>query len=547
MNRAWDFFKSNKKYWVLLGLVLLGSYGFAITHHSIGIDDTCIELYFEDGIAPAMGRWCIYLLGKVINITSFAPWFMELVSTLIFAVSVTLWAMLFYRILGDKVSWAVYCMFACVFVSCPLISEVYVYYLHNGLCTGYGVVALALHALLDVFVVSSSWKKRICSGIISVVGLLVSIGFYESFLLVFAFGAIMVLFLLLDAKGQEEKYIAKPFRWAGVVAGIAMASILLRSVVLHALQFIFGYSIPENYTVGYRSIFENLGQDKGELMMALKKYIIMYWANAYAYFPIAVLVAGFLIIGLYALVWKRNIWMVLCSLAMGVLPALLVIIEGYPTHYRASQYVPLVGAFALLLVGKELCERKTSKYVKWAGVAGALILIFNQCADMNKWFYVDYLKYQDAENVMRRIAYDLESQYDTSKPIVFRGAYMVPYEICKDAYVEYGSEKYYKITRIADLLGEHVKDKFNDSRAFRIAETPLNSTLQWGVTAFDGTATQLGEFWKMLGCDNFIIEQNLTVIENAEQYMIESGMPGYPQEGYIAELEDYIIVNLTSN
>lgn len=45
----------------------------------------------------------------------------------------------------------------------------------------------------------------------------------------------------------------------------------------------------------------------------------------------------------------------------------------------------------------------------------------------------------------------------------------------------------------------------------------------------------------MQGFD-FVIETDLEKIEQAEE--LRTGMPSFPQEGYIKEFEEYIIINL---
>ena len=219
----------------------------------------------------------------------------------------------------------------------------------------------------------------------------------------------------------------------------------------------------------------------------------------------------------------------------------MVVIEGKDTYYRAAQYVPLIGAFAVFLL-----LRLVKEYLPGVCMAASVtlmsVLLWNQCAETNQWFYVDYMKYQDARKVMEQVAYDLEKGYDTAKPIVFRGAYYVPYGIVKDAYLEFDSAQYGWIRGIGDLIDPHLVEKYNaeDGHGYVFAETPVNSVLRWGVTAFDDTASQLGNFMKMLGCD-FVIETDLLKIEEAQG--ITDDMPHFPGEGYIRDCGEYIIVN----
>jgi len=42
-------------------VVAIVTYGFFLTHASIGLDDTGIERYFIEGWAPYVGRWVLFL------------------------------------------------------------------------------------------------------------------------------------------------------------------------------------------------------------------------------------------------------------------------------------------------------------------------------------------------------------------------------------------------------------------------------------------------------------------------------------------------------
>ncbi len=546
MKSLWkdmSFFLTNKIYMMLVSIVAVGSYGFAITHQTIGIDDTAIGMYFgEDGLAPAMGRWVIYLLNKLISLDAFLPWMTELIAVMIFLLSVTLWCVLWYRIVGNQVHILGYAIFSALFISCPLISEVFVYYLHNGICLAYGLTALSLLLILEAMK-ECKLKARILYVIASIALLTTALGCYESFIIVYIMGMIFMFFLL--RKDHKDGYTVKVLPWMGALVTTVAACVMLRSVLLRVLRLIFGYSIPDSFTVGYRNIFENLGQSKADFFMAIKKFWVMYYLNGVCYLPITVLVlaiAALICFAIYKSVRQKDILLVLSMLAVPFVPVTMVLIEGMPTHYRASQYVPLIGAFAIFLAFKEWNYDKMPKGVSVVAVVAAFALIWNQSVDMNRWFYVDYLKYEDTKTVMNHIAYDLESKYDLLKPVVFRGPYDVPYEIAKDAYLSFSSDEYRFMKSVADMVDVHLLEKFNgeNGRGYVFAETPVNSTLRWGITAFDGTAKQLQAFWEMHGY-GIKVETDLEKIAEAEALRI--GMPTYPKEGYIKETEEYIIVN----
>lgn len=555
-----------KTFIIVLSLVAACSYGYAIMNPIIGMDDTAIGLYFAEGMAPYVGRWTLFVINKFLKLDEFAPWMMELISVLVLMLSVTLWCVLFRRICRKRVqiplwSWLVV---ACMFISCPLISEVFVFYLHNGICLSYGLVALAILYLLesvkretneDAKQKRENCRDKMKNLVVASVFLTIALGCYESFAIVFVMGAVLGFFLLrrLHGKmGEESEYQTQVLAWIVNGAFVGAVSLVLRTVILKVINVIYGLEKFDFYNVSYRSLFGGLLHNSADLFMVLKRFWLKYYVNAICYLPIRVLVIALVLIGLYGLyhgIRKRDIWLPICFTGIIILPVLMCIIEGVETRYRTAQYVPLIGAFAALLILAELWlfgEKKKNLIFLCCFIFG--VLIFNQCANMNKWFYVDDMKYQHFKETMNQVAYDLERDFDTSKPIVLTGAYKVPYEIAADGYSSFSSEEYRWIWLVTDVVDPHLKEKYyaSNGKGYVFTETPVTSTLQWGITAFDGTAKQLFEFWEMHG-HSFVCETDKEKIAEAEKICKEKQMAGYPEEGYIFEGEEFIIVNLEKN
>ena len=78
MKKLWEefqYFFQQKIYVIILCLTAICGYGFEMTHPSIGIDDTAVSLYLEDGLEVVMGRWFIYLINKIFHLSDFSPLF----------------------------------------------------------------------------------------------------------------------------------------------------------------------------------------------------------------------------------------------------------------------------------------------------------------------------------------------------------------------------------------------------------------------------------------------------------------------------------------
>ena len=548
MKRLWKdiyAFLSCKVYIFSMIIVAMCAYGFAITHHSIGMDDTAVAMYFEDGLAPYVGRWTLYVLNQIVDISSFLPWIVEFVSVIILIFSVTLWCVLWQRVVDTMPLWS-YALVGGIFMSCPLISEVFVFYLHNGICIGYGLIAFALIEFTEAVNkgIRKGWKDLLIASFLSSVAM----GCYESFAAVYVIGA-LTCFLAIRVKEQAQDTMLNSKLLVWLEAGVLSLgmSMLIRMVVLQVIKCVEDGEKFAGYTVLYRKAFGDIFTIPGELAMILKRFYAMYCVNGIVYLPIAVLCAAIVICVLYAFgkaIRHKDGGIILCVMAMFTTPIFMAILEGNVTRYRSAQYVPVVCAFAVVLVLQQL-EHVKSDVLKWAAYLIGIVLIFNQCVDMNRWFWVDYLKYQDAKRVMDQVAYDIESSCDISKPIVFRGGYEVPNSIRSVAYVSFGSKEHQRISKLLDPIDVHLQEKYWDSIGYNFVEGPNISTLQWGVTAFNGTAQQLIEFWRMHGIGELYCATDLAMIEEAQNVMTENDMPGYPEKGYVREFEDYIIVNLS--
>ena len=237
---------------------------------------------------------------------------------------------------------------------------------------------------------------------------------------------------------------------------------------------------------------------------------------------------------------------------------LLAVVEGKATLYRSAQFLPLVCAFGMLAaslwvsgVVNSLVQNGAGagKAVRWRkyvaqvvrmvfGVAAASVL-WNQCTDLNKWFYVDYNKYQYTKEYMCRVGDALQRDFDLSKPVIFTGQWENPKSIVKDAYVDIGSEDFFKMKRITDMVDEHLLEKFYRTHGVWVAQTPSLSVVSWGKYAF-GTNEELVRFMAHHGYEIRPLLDD-SYYEEAELHGVD--MPNFPQEGSIEDMGDYIIVH----
>ncbi len=559
MKRYWNElqgFLHHKVYMLGMVLTALCSYGYFITHSTIGVDDTAVSAYYgETGLGPLTGRWTMYLLNKFVRVDRYAPWMTDLLGVIFLVLSVTVWCVLFKTVIDQYVqlSPTYYLPFGALFLSCPLIAEVYIYQLHNGIGMSYGLTAGALIAVLEAMRYEISRRERVRRVLIAIGLLSLALGCYETFISVFAMGGLMLVILLqvIRVRCEADQMVYRTHFGVFLLAGIVtlLGSLIVRTLMHVIVVGIFDLSFPEHSSMFYRSSLSTMIEALPEMTMNLKRLYLLYYANGVAYLPIAFLVLGLVLLGIMGIVEvirSRNVIPLICAILLPLVPVAMCIAEGYPTHYRSAQYVPLVFAFAVLMMTLHLSRcRKEHHVLQVVAALVAAVCIYNQCEDMNQWFYVDVRKYENVCQVLTKVAQDLEDGFDTSKPICLRGGYHVPYAVSSEAYISFDSAQFRLIAALTDPIDPTLKEKYygENGKGYIFAETPVYSTLQWGITAFDGTAGQLFDLWEHLGYQ-FSCLTDYDLIEEAEQYRGATDMPSYPSPGYIVDAGDYLIVNL---
>ena len=141
------------------------------------------------------------------------------------------------------------------------------------------------------------------------------------------------------------------------------------------------------------------------------------------------------------------------------------------------------------------------------------LLVLIQSADMNRWFFNDYVRSEKEGYVVHTLATKLQSGYDLSKPVIFTN--------CPDHWQKDGG---YLMTHLypgADVNG--------------------NSVIYWcGNTVTDYCPTFISDLFRLYGYD-FLVSPTVELAQAAQE--AAEGMPIWPQNGCIREFDDFIAVN----
>lgn len=552
MERYWKDIKDILRsgvYIFCVGFVAFCAYGYEFMHLSIGIDDTAVALYYEDGLEPIMGRWVLFLLNKILRLSKFSPVVPEAFSVLFLCLAATVYCVLFRKLIGEWFDKAAQILFSCLFVSYPFISFVFRFYLHNGLGMANLFIALSLLLYRDQLgkAMRERWKRLLCAAML----LWMAVGCYESFLILWLLGILVVLFLE-SAFGTRKL----TFRYLlGEFAAVVLMTVLvmvMRTVMIWIVTFSFGLEQPAVTTVGLRSVKEAsalLAPDGLAVFhMLVKRFWVVYHLSALVFFPIMVYEIACVVMGVFSIIllWKRkSVFYPVLFVLMLVTPFLLVMIEAKTTFYRTCQYLPFFSALGIALLYvliKKYGKGRWASVGKWAACIFAGILIYRQTAWISADFWMEHREYEYSKQYLIGASQEVIRRYGTEQPVVFVGGFDLPQEFVKDYYIPYSSKGYRVMERIMDLVDDHLKEKFYSPYGFCLFNEGTVPTIRWAFDAFDGTNREMIAFLRMQGYD-------FQYLDDPEKYrelrreMDCRELPRWPMEGSVFAENGYVFVN----
>ena len=489
---ATKYFLKNKLFIVTIILVTILSFGFTITNPSVGMDETAFDRYYQNKEMLESGRWGSYLLYNGLGIIEFIPFWIDFLVATIIAFIAVMWCIFLKKNLQEKLSIGAYLVFATIFISFPIINESYIFS-NSSLAVMLGTFLASLGIMLFYENYNNIHKKMIY--------LLISIILAVAFSMYEACGQIMLVSIcittLLMLYTNKDKKIKEIFKYAFCALGILIAGVILDEIIVKLI-----------YMAGVRTSNEadkEISWGKYGIVESFQ-LIMINIVNAMRntkYFPVLIF-DTFSGIGLAISILqsdKKKNWMILIIfIAMFLSNFAISMLQLDSVLYRTCTSWGLFVAVIVMVAYKFLSEYKITKILAIIMIG---MLVLQQTKTLNQLFYNDYMRYQKDLHIAYELIYDLEKDYDTSKPLVIMGT---PYKGRGD----YG------------------------------AQSNSLSVLWWGKKAFNDNGREFIKFLNSLGYD-FKVPTD----EEYEKGKIEAEKMGnYPKAGSIKELEDCIVINI---
>ena len=537
-----ECFLKDKLYIVCLIVIALMAYGFSATNITVGIDDLECDRYIGSrNELLAAGRFGWLFWNKLFG---FNNRYVE--NNFVYEVAgvvLLIWAamnlcILMKNVTSDKISMTAYTIFSCSLISYPLMNEIWEYTGVNiSICGAVVFVSFAL--LLTRSQLLNGFDIRKFLGC-SVLLMIVCAG-YESVAVVYVFLVFGLLFLQVIFETEKKETMSSLIRQGLFYAGPLAVGVILRTVVHRSLLFILHISPLKN---GDTNIWWGKLPVKQVISDVLRGIIKEYFVKGIIYFPITeliVCVVVFLIIGIVLWKQKKNQAYWLPAIGMLISLVLLTLIQGRASHYRSCQVFAFFVAFVMMLT-YTLLKNSKKRWIKAFSVAVVVfssVICIHQASTMNYYSTMNYLRSEEEKRVICDIGNTLSKEYDFEKPVIFTGSFTLSEDLRQRVMIDKEDIRWLYFSKAYGLFSD--KDIYNGEEYRKLPNTNVNSVIQWGMSAFGGQKG-LEKLFRFYGFDYHAA--NYSIRNDAEEYVKQHGIQAYPEDGYIVEREDYIIVNM---
>lgn len=496
--------RDNKKLFFWMGIVLLLSYGFKLTHVTYNndvpysLDSDFVTLLYQ-------GRWGHSLFSCFGFLDRMTPFWNDFVGLLILSMASLIWAKVWAVASYDKLSSKALTVFVLIFISNPLQLEYGVFPAgFTGMSIGFILVGFAMILLQ---------RKSRSAMIGSAILVMTATAIYESFLIVYLTSLVLIFLLDILYNNRQDS-----FKTLFVdIRKISIAVVL--STVLYSLsQYVLDlfYTLPA-VTGAAKGIPWLEGVPVISVIKeTLLRLVYHYGYNAFFYFPILLLIIiiPLSVILLPVRMYCKSKKVLVLVLVLGSILASfsLHILQGGLTSYRTSQALMLFIPFLTMLL------ITSQKYVKlW--MMFAIIIIFFQTKEATLISVADWEASKNSEFKINRLVHDIREEH---------GVYP------KKAVVLLGHHMFNQLNRNVGLLDVSFTKSipfFRRCGAWNIGLTQMADTEPSRLrikhlTGLDCQTLYGDERERLLVSPTFL------------------SMPSFPEKNYIRETDDYILVKL---
>ena len=532
-----EFFVKKIEYFIPLIITAILSFGFVITHYSVNIDTLSDVRYYKEGELLTQSRYGGVLLDKIIGVMEYNPFFVDCLAVIFLVMASMAFCILFKKISKNKINTVAYTIFSCLFVSYPLINEIFVYTpMSLGVCFSFFIAAVILNLLY-----SYRDNKKIRNLVYSALLMCLIISIYESSAAVLLCGFFIIE--ILDSIYNNHNKKIKDAIINIIIMVIPMVIALIINSIISNLIFTLA-GIESNANRAAKTImYKALGIADG-IKNLISTMFYNYVVNGFLYLPITVMQISsiiMLVLGIMYSIKRKNITIFLLFLGSICSLFALSIIQGNAAPYRTCQVFQIFSAFAFMVLVQSLINTNKSKLIKNIFICLSFLIIFYQAKDLNKYFYLNYTRYEQEKLALVSMAEKLKENYDIqNKPVIFIGNYDLSNYIKERTYIKtdtLGAKIANMLVSVYNPEDERYSEEKNEY-IYKPIDSNINSYLNWATMAFSEINTETLKWLDILGYDYFIqgtenmIAESILKIRSGEIPLIRDA---------IYEFDDFIL------
>ena len=474
-----------RAYWICLILILCLSYLFDMTNRTVSVDDLARQLYVGDGqVMLKSTRWGVTLWTALLTSSDYSPFIDKFLAVFFFIVGSVMFSRLFYIYFSqNEYKLALCTLFSCLYVSFPLIHEIWNYNFAS-------FIIAADHAIAALCILMLYHNKKIFSKVTIICSLLLSIVVSSDEGTAFVYVTVVLSILLLDCIIFHKR------NW--IVSGIHFAIPLILAVFL---KYLIGIGIIhllnlEFQVNGATEIYWKFNNGlRQQIKSLVQTTLITYFAKGFVYLPIGIFIAalGISFVSVCVVFFKQKDYIVLL-----IYPLLLgslffqSIIQGVYMPYRTAQTIQYFCAFTITMFIFGITYFNKRKLLSVCFVCAGF-LCFRQAAFLNKVLALNNQRSDNEAAIVYNIGYRLQTEFD-DKTIFFAGMHDLGDNITRQMIADKNSVGAKLFNKYLDHLG------LANDRPIGLFETDILSVINWGILAFQ-SQTMLAEIFSYYGFD----------------------------------------------
>ncbi len=530
LKKVWDHLISfigstvrRKEYYIPVILSLLISYTFSVMNRTVSIDDVAQRIYYaNDGFKIRGMRWGQFLINRLFSTVDYTPFINRFFGVIFLFIAAVLLSALLKYLSDEKDRVWKYSLFSMIFVSYPLINEIWEY--HESLTVPVCYVIITFSLLYQLINGKNDLKDVFFVGTV----LSVVMSGYES--LIFTYVTIVFAILLLhNREKNDSNWISKGFNYALPL----FVALIMKFLVGYAILFVTGLKFRQD---GMNSInWISMG-----FSYSLKQLIFNAWyygIRALSYMPIAEFVIAVIIyFAIYISLCKKNKREILIGMIFILSVFMLPVIQGAHYGYRMAQSVQFFVAFVVFLLLESTYERNIKGIaVRYILIPLLLLVGLRQSIYLHELLALNNQRSENEAAIARILGQKLYSECDLNKKVIFVGNYHLGDFIDSQITVDKDS--------FAGKIETDLRNEFGyDSEKYDIdiVSTDVNSFLTWGVDAFE-SQRMMKEYFSYYGFDIDVLD-SVNERELAGYLKVAEDHDMRPLE--IREFDRYILVYL---